>query len=302
MKIFELFNVVFFCLSLEFKYNKWKDQAITVAGGNEEGQEIYQLSNPQGIFIADFNNHQILEWKCNAPFGNIIAGGNGRGSQIDQLCCPTDIIVDKENHSFIIADFNNQRVIRWFDRKQQILIHDIKCCSIAMYKYGFLYVSNCSKNEVRQWKLGGKVGKMVAGGIGQGNKLNQLNFPTFIFVDDEQSIYISDRDNHRLIKWRKNAKQGVIVAGGNGEGNDLNQLSSPEGLFVNQWNEVFVADYGNDRIMVWCEDNTEGLIIAEGNESNQLNGPTGLSFDSDGHLYVADYKNHRIQKYETLLD
>ncbi|CAF4176025.1 unnamed protein product, partial [Adineta steineri] len=66
------------------KSNKWKQNAVTVAGGNGEGQKLNQLRRPRGIFIdqkknifiADVENHRIVEWKYNAKEGQIIAGGN----------------------------------------------------------------------------------------------------------------------------------------------------------------------------------------------------------------------------------
>ena len=34
---------------------------------------------------------------------------------------------------------------------------------------------------------------VVAGGNGKGNHLNQLNCPTYIFVDQNHSVYVSDQ-------------------------------------------------------------------------------------------------------------
>ena len=82
-------------------------------------------------------------------------------------------------------------------------------------------MSDWKKNEVRRWKIGETNGTMVAGGNGQGNHLDQLNCPAYIFVDNHYSIYISDFDNNRVMKWMKGAKEGIIVAGGNGQGNQL---------------------------------------------------------------------------------
>ncbi|CAF4265746.1 unnamed protein product, partial [Adineta steineri] len=201
------------------KFNKWKQNAITVAGGNGQGQELNQLNRPTGIFIdknkiifiADCFNDRVVEWKCNANEGQIIAGGNGKGNRIDQLNCPTDIIVDQQNHSIIIADRGNRRVVQWLNQKQQILIHNIDCFRLTMDKHGFLNVSDWKKNEVRRWKMGEyyNEGIIVAGGNGQGNQLNQLSCPLFIFVDEEQSIYVSDGGNNRVMKWRKDAKEGT---------------------------------------------------------------------------------------------
>ncbi|CAF3524390.1 unnamed protein product, partial [Adineta steineri] len=293
------------------KFNKWKQNAITVAGRNGKGQELNQLNYPDGIFIdgkksifiADCDNHRIVEWKYNAKEGQIIAGGNGQGNRINQLNWPTDMIIDQQNHSIIIADFGNNRVIQWLDQNQQILIDNIDCSGLAMDKNGFLYVSDTEKNEVRRWKMGEyNEGIVVAGGNGKGDQLNQLDYPTFIFVDEDQSIHVSDCNNHRVMKWRKDAKEGTTVAGGNGEGANLNQLSEPQGIIVDDLGHIYVADSWNARVMRWCEEKEEGEIVVgrneKGNQLDQLNNLCGLSFDDKGNLYVADWSNHRIEKFE----
>ncbi|CAF1485607.1 unnamed protein product [Adineta steineri] len=287
---------------------KWTRHGITIAGGNGHGNQLNQLFQPQciyvdddrqTIYIADCGNHRIVKWKLNSNTGQIIAGGNG--NQNNQLSRPTDIIFDKNNNSFIISDPSNYRVIRYFDKnqtKQQIIISNIYCSRLTIDKNGFIYVSDWFKNEVRRWKEGDEKGELVAGGNGQGDRLNQLNSPTFIFIDEDYSLYISDRDNHRVMKWTKDAKEGITVAGGNGEGNSLKQLHNPHGVIVDD------LDSYNYRVMGWCEGDKEGEMGAGGNgqgdQSNQLNYPVGLSFDNEENLYVADCDNDRIQKYEKI--
>ncbi|CAF1478395.1 unnamed protein product [Adineta steineri] len=308
-------NEISFILSKISKANKWKQNAITVAGGNKEGQQLNQLNHPNGIFIdknknifvADGGNHRIVQWKCNAKKGRTIAGGNGQGNRMDQLNQPTDVIVDEHNHSIIIADQENRRVIQWLNQTQQILIDNIDCWFLAIDKYGFLYVSDSEKHEVRRWKMGeyNNEGIVVAGGNGEGDQLNQLNMPRFIFVDEDQSVYVSDFLNLRVMKWRKDEKEGKIVAGRNAQGGDLDKFSSPEGVVVDRLGQIYVTDMGNNRVMRWCEGDEEGEIVvggnSEGNRSNQLNRPSGLSFDDEGNLYVADEWNHRVQKFEVVL-
>ncbi|CAF1269226.1 unnamed protein product [Adineta steineri] len=299
----------------QLKFNKWKQDAITVVGGNGDGQELNQLNHPVGIFIdkkknifiTDLWNHRIVEWKYNAKEGQTIAGGNEKGNQMNQLNRPVDVIVDQQNHSIIIADHWNGRVIQWMNQNQQILIHNIDCYGLATDKKGFLYVSDSEKNEVRRWKMDeyNNEGIVVAGGNGEGNKLSQLNHPTFIFVDEDQSVYVSDSSNHRVMKWRKDAKEGIIVAGGNGQGRNLNQLSYPTGVIADHFGQIYVADNGNNRVMRWYEGKEEGEIVVGGNgdanQSNQLHYPGDLSFDDEGNLYVADSGNHRIAKFELIL-
>ncbi|CAF1361288.1 unnamed protein product [Adineta steineri] len=296
--------------------NKYQQSGITVAGGNGKGHELNQLSQPRGmfidndksIFIADYENHRIVKWKLNSNIGEIIAGGNGKGKQNTQLNQPVDLIFDKETNSFIISDNGNGRVIRYFDQnptKQQTLIPLIYCSGLAIDKNGSVYVSDWQNHQIRRQKReDAKVGELVAGGNGQGNRLNQLNEPRNIFIDEDYSLYISDEKNHRVMKWKKDAKVGELVAGGNGQGNSLKQLSHPQGVVVDHLGQIYVADERNHRVVRWCEGDDEGEIVVGGNgfgtQSNQLNYPRGLSFDNEENLYVVDQNNHRIQKYEKI--
>jgi len=293
---------------------KWKQQATTIAGGNEEGNQLNQFSTPFGIYVddqqqtiyvADCGNHRIIKWKFDERNGQVVAGGNGQGNRIDQLNCPPSVILDRNKKSLIICDWGNQRVVRWSLENQndrQILIEDIACVGLMMNIKGDLFVSDCQRNEVKRWKKDEKQGTIVAGGNGNGDKFNQLNDPGSIFVDREDSIYVSDRWNHRVMKWLKGAKEGIIVAGGQGGGNSLKQLSYPRGLFVNENGDVFMADSSNNRVMCWPSGSKEGRVVIGGNGqgegSNQLHYPRGLVFDRANNLYVVDSGNHRIQRFD----
>ncbi|CAF0986862.1 unnamed protein product [Adineta steineri] len=292
---------------------KFEEIAITVAGGNGDGHQLNQLSCPEGIFIdndksvyiADSYNHRIVKWKLNSDTGQIIAGRNGIGNENNQLNLPKDIIFDKKINSFIISDRGNKRVIQYFVQNQtyqQIIISNIDCWGMTNDKNGSIYVSDHENHEVRRWKQGDKEGELVAGGNGYGNHVHQLDYPNYIFINEDYSLYISDSENHRVMKWEKDAKEGIIVAGGNGQGNSLKQLSNPQGVIIDHLGQIYVADYWNHRIMRWCEGKEEGEIVVggngRGNDSDQLNCPTGLSFDNEENLYVVDCWNYRIQRFE----
>jgi DNA-binding beta-propeller fold protein YncE len=241
--------------------------------------------------------------------GQVVAGGNGKGNRMDQLNKPTDVIVDKKTNSLIIADTENNRVVRWSrqnDPNPQIIISDIDCWGLTMNNNGDLYVSDCDRDEVRRWKIGETSGTLVAGGNGQGNHLNQLHEPTSIFVDQDDSVYVSDPNNHRVMKWVKDAKEGIVVAGGQGNGNRLTQLSYPAGVTVDHLGHIYVADSSNHRIMRWSSVYLEGSIVVGengyGHQPNQFNGPARLSFDRQGNLYVVDYGNDRVQKFDINFD
>jgi len=290
---------------------KWKQQATTIAGGNGPGNQfnlpvgIYVDDQQQTIYVADYENHRIIKWKVGEKYGQVVAGENGEENRIDQLNLPINVILDQNKKSLIICDYANQRVVRWSLENQndrEILIEDISCVGLMMNNNGDLFVSDHTRAEVKRWKKDEKQGIVVAGGNGNGDKLNQLNHPVHIFVDREDSIYVLDRNNHRVMKWLKGAKQGIVVAGGQGEGNSLKQLSNPEGLVVNENGDVFVADSYNNRVMCWPSGSKEGHVVVGGNGqgegSNQFHHPTGLVFDPANNLYVVDSYNHRIQRFD----
>ena len=240
---------------------RWSQNGVTVAGGNGCGNALNQLWCPYGldidddnqsIVIADFVNHRIFEWKMGASHGKVIAGGRGEGNRLDQLNCPIDVLIDKETNSLLIADRWNNRVLRWARRqdttKGEVIVDNIDCRGLAIDHQRYLYISDTGKDEIRRYTIGDKNGIVVAGGNGQGNQLNQLHDPTYLFVDEEQAVYVSDNNNHHVMKWNIGANQGIVAAGGREEGSALTQLSSPRGVFLDTLGTIYVADARNDRV------------------------------------------------------
>jgi sugar lactone lactonase YvrE len=291
---------------------KWQQNGLTVAGGKGQGNGINQLYNPLGlyvdddqtVYVADLENHRIVEWKWGAMSGQVVAGGNGSGNGAHQLSIPYDVIVDKERDSLIICDYSNSRVVRWPRRNGasgETIISNIDCVGLTMDENGSLYITDWEKHEVRRYRRGESEGTVVAGGNGSGNRLNQLSGPRYIFVDRDHSVYVSDFGNHRVMKWVEGAEEGIVVAGGQGQGNGLTQLANPSGVVADQLGTVYVVDWGNNRIMRWVKGAIQGSVIVggngEGGQSNQLLRLERLSFDRHGNLYVVDYGNHRVQKF-----
>jgi DNA-binding beta-propeller fold protein YncE len=131
-----------------------------------------------------------VEWKKNAISGRVVAAGNGQGNQNHQLYRPSMLTVDKENDSLIICDRGNQIVVRWSRRNGQsgeILISNINCFYVIMDNDGYLYVSDEQRHEVIRRN-------------GKGDRLDQLNFPANLFIDEDYSVYVSDHYNRRVMK------------------------------------------------------------------------------------------------------
>ncbi|CAF1206350.1 unnamed protein product, partial [Adineta steineri] len=163
---------------------KWKEDAITVAGGNGRGNELNQLNAPLGIhvdsdnysiYIADTNNHRIVRWKFGADKGEIIAGGTRPGRELYQLNYPKDVILDKENKHIIICDHANLRVVRWClqsSQNPQVLINRIVCYGLAMDNHNDLYISDWGRHQVRRWRQEDSEGTVIAGVNEEENQLN----------------------------------------------------------------------------------------------------------------------------------
>ena len=292
---------------------QWIQDGMTIAGGNEQGDDLAQLNFPhsiyldddddQTLYIADHTNHRIISWKSDGSSGQVVAGGNGKGNRNDQLNGPANVILDKKTNALIICDLYNRRLVRW-NRQDgasgETILGHIHASGVVMDNDGYLYISDANNHEVKRWKIGDANGIVVAGGNGRGSSLNQLSRPYYICIDDDHSVYVSDYDNHRVVKWIQGAREGIVVAGGRDKGNDLTQLSRPCGLVVDQSGTMYIADAGNNRIMSWAKDANQGNIVLGGNRRKQIsqfNWPCDLAFDRQNHLYVLDSNNHRVQKF-----
>ncbi|CAF5041003.1 unnamed protein product, partial [Rotaria sp. Silwood1] len=292
---------------------RWIDSGVTVAGGNGSGSSSSRFDEPYGfyvdddqtLYIADYGNHRVMQWKKGSQYGRVVAGGNGKGSRPDQLYNPTDVVFDKETNSVIICDRTNERIQQWSllsDTTQgETLISNIDCWGLAMDNQRYLYVSVHMPSQVRRYRIGETNGTIVAGGGTRGSNLDQLAWPYYLFVDQALNVYVSDGGNHRVVKWSQGAKAGIVVAGGYESGNALIQLSGPRGIAIDTLDNLYVSDSDNHRIMRWFKGAKKSAIVLGGNDfgvsPRQLYRPQDISFDRRGNLYVVDRQNHRIQQF-----
>ncbi|CAF3260218.1 unnamed protein product, partial [Rotaria sp. Silwood2] len=276
----------------------WTLNGVIVAGGGW-GTTNDKLAYPSGldvddeqtVYVADSSNHRVMAWKKGATTGEIFAGhGHGANGYLS----PADLIIDRKTDNLIICDAGNRRVVRQSRLNHtngQTIISNIDCSGLALDDKGALYVSDTKELVVRRYYPGQSLGEVVAGGNGQGDRLDQLNQPMFIFVDRDYSVYVADTYNHRIMKWMKGAKEGIVVAGGPGSTDDPAQLSNPRGVIVDQLGTMYAASYWNSGIKRWKEGANHGDVIIHHNGqaiSNPLTGPNGITFDHRGNLYVAD--------------
>ncbi|CAF1016294.1 unnamed protein product [Rotaria sordida] len=293
---------------------KWSSNGITVAGGNGAGDALNQLQFPVGvvvdhkddsIYISDEYNSRVMKWIPDAKSGIVVAGGNGRGNESNMLNTATQIFLDKKDGSLLICDQVNKRVQRWRKNSTngETIFSNIPCVGLAMDSEGSFYATEWDDSRVTKWYLGDTKGQIVAGGNGKGSGLDQFDHPSYLFVDQNQTLFIADQWNNRIIKWLKDAKQGIVVAGDNDEGQNMNQLIFPTSVIVDQLGTLYITDTNNNRLQRWFKDATSANVtivggIEEESGHDRLSFPNDVAFDRHGNLYVVDHYNHRVQMFK----
>ena len=188
--------------------------------------------------------------------GVTVAGENGNGNAVNQLSFPYGLDIDDDNQSIVIADWGNDRIV--------------------------------------EWKIGAINGKVIAGGQGQGSRLDQLNYPIDVLIDKEtNNLFIVDRDNRRVLRWcrRQKTTQGEAIVG--------NIVCW--GLAMDHQRYLYVSDDVKDEVRRYTIGDKNGVVVAggngQGNQFNQLHDPIYLFVDEEQAVYVSDEKNHRVMKW-----
>ena len=201
----------------------------------------------------------ILTLPTNARWsqsGVTVAGGNGKGDAVNQLRDPHALDIDDNNQSIVIADCGNDRIV--------------------------------------EWKIGASNGKVVVGGQGQGNRLDQLDRPADVFIDIEtNSVFIADAGNRQVLRWCRHEE--TIQ----GEVNADNVMC--QGLAIDHQRHLYVSVTVEDEVRRYTIGDKNSIVVAggngRGNQLNQLNCPTYLFVDEEQAVYVSDTSNDRVMKW-----
>ncbi len=189
-----------------------------------------------------------------------VAGGHGKGGVNNQLDCPMGLFIadDDDDQTIIIADYNNHRIM--------------------------------------QWKRGDTSGRVVAGGHGKGNRLDQLNYPNRVLIDKEKnSLIICDRYNRRVVRWSR--------LSGTTEGEILIDNIFCSGLALDEQRYLYVSDTDKHEVRRYEIDRGDkrGTVVAGGNGAgnglDQLYNPYYIFVDRQQNVYVSDYENYRVMKW-----
>lgn len=270
---------------------------ISEAGGTATITATLSQATDKDVFI-DFSLSGTA--KHNADYevdflkketARIVAGGNGEGSNNNQLNRAGDIFVDNQGNLFI-ADYLNQRIQKWAigAKTGQTVATSTDPTAIHVDSLGNLYILERLNNRVQKWAPGASAGVTVAGGNGEGNAANQLNYPNDLFVDKNGNIFIVDAWN-RIQKWAPNASSGVNILTG------FPSLMLYR-LAGDKAGNIYFYDEGATKMFKWnASTNTTEMIINSGSLGagiGELGVIMGLHVDNDNNLYIADLYKNRI--------
>ncbi|CAF4277833.1 unnamed protein product, partial [Rotaria sordida] len=142
--------------------------------------------------------------------------------------------------------------------------------------------------------MGDTNGQVVAGGNGQGNRLDQLYRPTDVLIDKKtDSLIICDRWNRRVVRWsrRSGTTQGEIL---------IDNIAC-FGLAMDDQRYLYISDVDKHEVKRYQIGDKNGTLVAGGNGKgaglNQLNFPTYIFVDQQQTVYVPDWNNHRVMKW-----
>ncbi|CAF1217815.1 unnamed protein product [Adineta ricciae] len=159
--------------------------------------------------------------------------------------------------------------------------------------YFLIYSVSLSNSEICSTATWSKDAITVAGGHGYGNKLEQLDEPSGLYLDENDTIYVADRDNNRIMMWQQNTTIGQWVAGLKNNGNDTQQvrLYMPEDIVVDKNGTIYITDAGNYRVVRWNSGEDDGEVLVDHIQA------VGVAQDNQGFIYISEYANGQVTKW-----
>ncbi|CAF4280564.1 unnamed protein product, partial [Rotaria sordida] len=131
--------------------------------------------------------------------------------------------------------------------------------------------------------MGDTNGQVVAGGHGQGSRLDQLVLPTDVLIDKEtDSLIICDQWNRRVVRWSRRS--------GTTQGDILIDNIKCWGLAMDDQRYLYISDNDKHEVKRYQIGDNNGTIVAGGNgkgaDLNQLNWLAYIFVDQQQTVYV----------------
>jgi len=155
-----------------------------------------------------------------------------------------------------------------------------------------LYVVDTAAQIIRRYTSSG----LLVEDFGQrGDRAGALNYPTFLWLDNDRNLLVSDSLNFRIQRF---SHDGTFLGNFGKIGDTTGTLSRPKGVAVDSFGHVYVIDSLFHAMQVFNSDGQFLLAVGQqGQGPGQFWLPAGLYVGTDNTIYVADTHNRRIQVF-----
>lgn len=117
-----------------------------------------------------------------------------------------------------------------------------------------------------------------------------LNAPTDVFVDSNESVYIADSGNNRIIVLDRHFKLKFYISEFVNQNGVPDSLNTPSGVYVTD-EYIYIADKNNKRIVMCNLDGTYYKTIEEPEAdvfpANSIYKPESIAVDQYGRIFVV---------------
>ncbi len=130
----------------------------------------------------------------------------------------------------------------------------------------------------------------------RGNKPNEFNFPTAIWIDNLGNAYVIDAMNFRIQVFDKTGKNISTF----GEiGNATGYFARPKGIATDSNGNIYITDALFHTVQVFdISGNFLYQFGKQGRKQGEFWMPSGIYIDANNFIYVADNYNSRIQIFK----
>ena len=161
---------------------------------------------------------------------------------------------------------------------------------IFVDSHGNVWVADTKNHRIQKFKPGCRKGITVGA-----NLFHAPQFPTTLFVTDDETVYVADYYAGKVKRLSKYGNKWIIVAGRN------NEMGLTRGVWLDNEGNVYVTDAEHYRVMKYAPNSCYGKVVAGGHgygsALNQLAKPTSVVVDAAHNLYINDEDNQRVVKW-----
>lgn len=141
-------------------------------------------------------------------------------------------------------------------------------------------------------------GKLQTEVAGRGSSPGLLNFPTYLWADEDGEIVLTDSLNFRVQRFDS---RGSFVHAFGEVGDAAGTFARPKGVATDTEGHVYVVDALFHAVQVFDKDGSLLLAIGQqGSGPGQFWLPNGIFITDDQLIFIADSYNRRIQVFRYL--